>query len=431
MKQKNLVLMVVAVGCGLVAAFLTTQMNAKPKVEMVEVFVALDELPVGTIITSANLEKTVLKKPVAKDALPPDLLGVVIDVNDLLGKNLKRPLHKHEVFTKADLGKGSSITFVHGKHMVSLPMSAAQAAAGHIVPGSKVDVLATLKLPKKLASFPLLVDMHVLTVNSDLDQSKSQVFQNMTMVSLAVTQEQALLLSMAKTRGCNLELMLQNPEKELDTTYDFKKIKKLLEDDQTGIEIVPGDPGEIKKPLPSTTTEPIAPPVAKAETVKVLVANEDISAGTDINKELIETKFTVKDYPKDLIEGTVGDITPYLGGKVFTKGISKGQPIVESSIGLPGSKPSPQDDKITGLPKPRPDPEVAIVPPTVAVPEKKVEPKPAAKEFHDVAVHTASGTLVYRYLKNDKGELKLIATLSPEEAAKPKEAASGDAKKFE
>ena len=37
MKQKNLILMVVAVGCGLVAAFLTTQINAKPKVEKVEV----------------------------------------------------------------------------------------------------------------------------------------------------------------------------------------------------------------------------------------------------------------------------------------------------------------------------------------------------------------------------------------------------------
>ena len=36
MKQKNLILMVVAVGCGLVAAFLTTQMNAKPKVETLE-----------------------------------------------------------------------------------------------------------------------------------------------------------------------------------------------------------------------------------------------------------------------------------------------------------------------------------------------------------------------------------------------------------
>ena len=35
MKQKNLILMVVAVGCGLVAAFLTTQINAKPKVEKV------------------------------------------------------------------------------------------------------------------------------------------------------------------------------------------------------------------------------------------------------------------------------------------------------------------------------------------------------------------------------------------------------------
>ena len=37
MKQKNIVLMVVAVGCGLVAAFLTSKMSAKTVDEKVEV----------------------------------------------------------------------------------------------------------------------------------------------------------------------------------------------------------------------------------------------------------------------------------------------------------------------------------------------------------------------------------------------------------
>ncbi len=55
MKQKNLILMVVAVGCGLVAAFLTTQINAKPKVEKIAVWVAAKDLPVGTVFTKAEI----------------------------------------------------------------------------------------------------------------------------------------------------------------------------------------------------------------------------------------------------------------------------------------------------------------------------------------------------------------------------------------
>ena len=60
MKQKNIVLMVVAVGCGLVAAFLTSQMSAKPAVEKVDVIVAAKDLPVGSQLTREDL-KTAIK----------------------------------------------------------------------------------------------------------------------------------------------------------------------------------------------------------------------------------------------------------------------------------------------------------------------------------------------------------------------------------
>ena len=58
MKQKNMILIAVAVGCGLVAAFLTTQMSAKtPKDEGVEIPVAAKELSVGTKLNKDSLEK--------------------------------------------------------------------------------------------------------------------------------------------------------------------------------------------------------------------------------------------------------------------------------------------------------------------------------------------------------------------------------------
>src|SRR5206468_11176458 len=60
MKQKNLILMVVAVGCGLVAAFLTSQMSARSSaVEQVEVIVAAKDLPVGTMLGKEDRKSVV------------------------------------------------------------------------------------------------------------------------------------------------------------------------------------------------------------------------------------------------------------------------------------------------------------------------------------------------------------------------------------
>ena len=62
MKQKNLILLVVAVGCGLLAAFLTTQMSAKaPTAEQSEMLVAAKELPVGTKIEKDKIAELIKK----------------------------------------------------------------------------------------------------------------------------------------------------------------------------------------------------------------------------------------------------------------------------------------------------------------------------------------------------------------------------------
>src|SRR5262245_7560590 len=194
-----MVLMVVAVGCGLVAAFLTTQINAKPKVELVEVIVAAKDLPVGTMLNRADLAKLVNKKKVPKDSLPPQF---VADEAELIDKRLTRAVLKDEVFNPGALTKGGVVTLPEGMDMISLQMSAQNAAGGFVGPGSKVDVLAGMRLDNTLETFPLLVDMLVLAVNQHTDYTQKGVFPDTSMVSLAVTQEQALLLTLAKQRGC-------------------------------------------------------------------------------------------------------------------------------------------------------------------------------------------------------------------------------------
>ena len=60
MKSKNMTLMVVAIGCGLVAAFLTARLSGGSSPEKIEVIVAKRELPVGTLLEEKELDTGLL-----------------------------------------------------------------------------------------------------------------------------------------------------------------------------------------------------------------------------------------------------------------------------------------------------------------------------------------------------------------------------------
>jgi len=122
MKQKNVILMVVAVGCGLVAAFLTSTMNAKPAAtETRMVLVAAKDIPVGTMLTRDELKTLVKPKQLAKDAIGKDTAETE---EDLVDKRLTRAVHADETINKADLNKGGVITIPEGQIMVTLSMNA-------------------------------------------------------------------------------------------------------------------------------------------------------------------------------------------------------------------------------------------------------------------------------------------------------------------
>lgn len=416
MKQKNLILMVVAVGCGLVAAFLTTQINAKgPRVEQVEVLVAAKDLSVGTQLTKTDFSKLVTKKMVPKDALPPNFVN---DENDLIDKRLSTPVQADQIFDPKFLSKGGVIILPEGKDMVSMPIGLSSAAAGFVGPGAHVDVLATLSIKNRLNAFPILVDMQILAVDTKTSYETKGAFQNMSMVSLAVTQEQALLLALAKQRGCHLELLLRNPNKAIDPKYDIKQITKILQDDSPGGINPTEGPQEARGGSRSDYINPesipplSAPPVVetKAITVKVLKATGEIAANTEITKDLIAQSFSEKEVPKetaDLLQA-YGDLTPFLG-QVFKMPVAKDQVVLKGMIGPPVSKVAPPEEFVG----PKPDAEPKKDPP------KPKETQPVAvRKTHDVAFHTANGTEIHRYEEYKPGEWRLQQILTPFDAAK-------------
>jgi len=304
MKQKNLILMVVAVGCGLVAAFLTSQMSAKPNVDKVDVIVAAKDLPIGMQLTKDDLKTAVKRKSVSRDSLPPT---AVETEEELLEKRLTRTVHTDEMLNKGDVTNRGVVSIPPGMSMVALPIGLPQAVAGFVLPGSKVDVLASVRLQEKVRVLPILVNMLVLAVDSSTQTPKEgAAYQNLSTVSFAVNRNQALLIKLAQARNCDMSLLLRNQEEkenENDREYKIEEVTRLLQDNK--------HPNELKNPDGDTVVGPLKPEptTPKTEIVKVPAAIEEIAAGTQITADLIAEKFKVIELPKDLAMDAVTDLS--------------------------------------------------------------------------------------------------------------------------
>jgi hypothetical protein len=318
--------------------------------------------------------------------------------------------------------------------MVTMPASVLQAAGGFVGPGSRVDVLATVRLGQKLHAFPLLVNMLVLAVDQTTTYDKNGVFPQLTGVSFAVTDQDTMLLELAKGRGASLSLRLRNTNKKAETPEQIGKITKdaldLLKDEENPTVVKNAGGDETTKPkqpegpktdvpmvpvmpegpkMPDATTPKLPEPPA---TVKVPVAKADIAPNTDLTVDLIADAFELKELPKTFAEDAIIELGEYVG-KTLKTGVAKGQWVTKSMVGAQAPKPAPQYP----FTPPKPTPEEPKDP-KEPKPVQPAETNPVVKrKTHDVAIHTPSGTVIYRYEEVAPGQWKKVAELTPEQAA--------------
>lgn len=418
MKQKNIVLMVVAVGCGLVAAALTQYSRAKP-VEQVEVIVAAKDLSVGTVFSAAEMNTLVKRKSVPKDGLPP---VYVTNFDELLDKRLSRPMRAEEALNPGDLNKGMALP--DGRDLVSLPIGAGSAASGFVPPGSRIDITASLRLGNTTKVFKLLCNTLIVNANQDTTNSqKTGAYADLNQVGLALTEKEALVLELAKSRNCTLTIKLRNDKKnpEDDKDYDIEKVIKLLEDKEHPTELVgPTNSEDKPKPAPKTEIKPEPAPTPvpdvkpePVKTVKVWYALRDIAPGTEVTADLMKEAFEVGELEEKKAGTALTDLTDTTG-KVFVLGVAQGHWVTKSMIGKATPKAPPRDEFTP--PNPTPVDPKPIVEPKVEQP-KPTPPKPVKPEIVDVPVTGPSGTVIHRYEKFPNGKMRKVAELTPEQAS--------------
>jgi pilus assembly protein CpaB len=141
MKNQSLILLVVAVGCGLVAMLGVKQViSQKPgeTAEIVLVLSAIAEIQPGTALNEMNTK-------FVETALTSVPEGAIIEIKDIENRYLKVPVMPGDWILKNKLteSRGAEASIPEGMGIVTIPVDATTSHSGMLLPGNRIDLLLT------------------------------------------------------------------------------------------------------------------------------------------------------------------------------------------------------------------------------------------------------------------------------------------------
>jgi pilus assembly protein CpaB len=220
MKPKTLILMVVAVVCGLGASYMTSRLLAErddkpaeaPPLEKVKLLVTKNNLAMHFALR-AKPEDYFTEKEFVKDDAPKDALTKA-DADKLKGKFLKRSLRKGDHITSDDLidGNPNLKNLSNGMRAVGIRVSPEQVASGFAcVPGSHVDIHWTRRVSTDKDTFTKILLKDVIVLAADLASERNESGQAMlaNVVTVALKDDDVMKLNLAAQLG-SFVLVLRN-----------------------------------------------------------------------------------------------------------------------------------------------------------------------------------------------------------------------------
>jgi pilus assembly protein CpaB len=217
MKTKSMVLLAMALGCGLVAMLGVQQIlsgEQKPK-DTVPVLVAKQEIGAGVKLDPAQ----VAFEEWPRENVP---MGAVTELAQYEDRALKVRSYPGDVILQAKLGEkgeyGASTTIPKGMRVATVSVNMTSVNSGMIRPGDRVDVLCTYTYkrpgtPEASRTKTVLEYIEVFAIDRNRegegnDSNKGAKAENL---SVLVTPEQAHILMLAATKG-KLQMSLRNSE---------------------------------------------------------------------------------------------------------------------------------------------------------------------------------------------------------------------------
>lgn len=190
---------------------------AKPQ-PSTRVVAAATDIKIGTVLSAPDLTTVQIMGTVPKSA--------ILDAKNAIGRGVTSPLYAGEPILDdrlAPLGSGGGLaaTIKDGMRAIAVRVDQVVGVAGFVLPGMRVDVLISGVPPVNQSGGggnntqvrTVLQNIEVLSAGTDIQKDAEGKPQQVNVVNLLVTPEQAQVLALASNET-RIQLVLRNP---LDT----------------------------------------------------------------------------------------------------------------------------------------------------------------------------------------------------------------------
>jgi pilus assembly protein CpaB len=235
--RRGLIFLGLALMMGLAAAWITTKFTPSSAaaenavIKTTPVVVVRSDVPVASSLADTQLK--MVDWP--SEHVP---VGALRSIDAAKGRVVRRPLAQGELVLESALystgatgGLGAVIS--DKQRAVSVKVDNVIGVAGFVVPGSRVDVLATIRRVDRPKAVPfsrvILQDVRVLAVDQKLEEVKTGQPELVNVVTLEVSPVQAEHLIYAAHEG-RLQLALRSPGDDSEVATRSIGVADLLDD---------------------------------------------------------------------------------------------------------------------------------------------------------------------------------------------------------
>lgn len=214
MKNQSLVLLVVAVGCGLVAMLGVKQVISQKPAEVeetVQVLSAAAEIQPGERLNELNTKFVEISVTSAPE-------GAVLAMSDVEERSLKVPVTPGDWILQSKLTEkgqiGAEASIPPGMAAVTIPVDATTSLSGMLLPGHRIDLLLTFNDPSsgtnQQKTITVLEFVEVFAVDNRIYGIDKQGDAQAKNITLLVTPEQGKAVTLAtKIGGGYLSTMMR------------------------------------------------------------------------------------------------------------------------------------------------------------------------------------------------------------------------------
>ncbi|HET6881205.1 MAG TPA: Flp pilus assembly protein CpaB, partial [Pirellulales bacterium] len=271
----SIILLTLALGCGLIASIGINQVMANRRAvpatqtgETAPIFVAATEIGIGDPLTPQLLKL----EPWPKEKVPAGALGKLEDVEGRRSRSKfypGEPILEAKLLPKGENG-GSAIDMIpKGMRVVPIRVDAVSGASGMILPGDRVDLLVHLREDPthgvaRAVTRTFLQRVKIFAVDDVYDRpgTENKALSAKT-ISVLVTPEQAELVGLATQLG-NVQMVMRSASDDDSDNPGGADLQKLLlgrTDMDTSIDpqafITAMKPKEPEPPAPPPTIAPV------------------------------------------------------------------------------------------------------------------------------------------------------------------------------